>query len=111
MTWETQAKLSSFKLLLVRTHDSYFEIFFSVLFQDYATRVNDFDVILGNSALLKCDIPSFVNDFINVIAWIENETQEMYIEDNYVRGKKYRFFFSLGHTKFKHCFKAASLYM
>ena len=55
--------------------------------------MNDFDVILGNSALLKCDIPSFVNDFINVIAWIENETQEMYIEDNYVRGKKYRFFF------------------
>ena len=49
--------------------------------------MNDFDVILGNSALLKCDIPSFVNDFINVIAWIENEKQEMYKDDNYVRGK------------------------
>ena len=59
--------------------------------------MNDFDVILGNSALLKCDIPSFVNDFINVIAWIENEKQEMYKDDNYVRGKISIFFFFLFH--------------
>ena len=51
---------------------------FSVVSQDYATRVNDFDVILGNSALLKCEIPSFVTDFVSVINWSDAEGQEFF---------------------------------
>ena len=50
--------------------------------QDYATRVNDFDVILGNSALLKCEIPSFVTDFVSVINWSDAEGQDFYQYQN-----------------------------
>jgi len=31
------------------------------------------NVIVGNDALLKCDIPSFVQDFISVDSWVSNE--------------------------------------
>ena len=50
--------------------------------QEYATRVNDFDVILGNSALLKCEIPSFVTDFVSVINWSDTEGEEFYPYNN-----------------------------
>lgn len=30
----------------------------------------------GNSAILKCMIPSFVADFVQVIGWIDEEGQE-----------------------------------
>ena len=30
-------------------------------------------VIIGNSALIKCEIPSFVSDFVNVVSWVDNE--------------------------------------
>lgn len=45
---------------------------------DYSVRVNDFDVILGNAALLKCEIPSFVSDFVSVINWSDNNGVEFY---------------------------------
>jgi len=33
-------------------------------------------VILGNDALVKCDIPSFVADLVQVSGWIDNEGKE-----------------------------------
>jgi len=30
----------------------------------------------GNAAILKCTIPSFVADFVSVMAWIDEEGQE-----------------------------------
>ena len=35
----------------------------------YLIEVNNEHVILGNSALLKCTIPSFVTDFVAVATW------------------------------------------
>ncbi|KAK7601499.1 hypothetical protein V9T40_008940 [Parthenolecanium corni] len=43
-----------------------------VVEQDYRTGVNDEYVIRGNSAILKCSIPSFLSDFVVVIAWLDN---------------------------------------
>lgn len=40
--------------------------------QDYRTGVNDEYVIRGNSAILKCSIPSFLSDFVVVIAWLDD---------------------------------------
>lgn len=37
--------------------------------QKYESEVNNEYVILGNSALLKCSIPSFVADFVSVVSW------------------------------------------
>lgn len=37
--------------------------------QQYESEVNNEYVIRGNSAILKCSIPSFVADFVNVVSW------------------------------------------
>ncbi|KAH9631201.1 hypothetical protein HF086_005972 [Spodoptera exigua] len=43
--------------------------------QAYEARVNDEFILRGNTAILKCIVPSFVADFVHVVAWImDNET-------------------------------------
>lgn len=40
-------------------------------------------VIRGNAAVLKCQIPSFVADFVSVEAWIDEEGTELVPSNNY----------------------------
>lgn len=40
-------------------------------------------VIKGNAAILKCNIPSFVADFVRVEAWIDEEGTELVPNNNY----------------------------
>ena len=51
---------------------------FSVVAQSYNTYAHEVHVILGNSALVKCDIPSFVADFVSVVSWIDNNGNEYF---------------------------------
>lgn len=47
-------------------------------------------VMRGNSAILKCSIPSFVADFVHVVSWIDEEGHE-YLpssEGNFNGGKE-----------------------
>jgi hypothetical protein len=37
------------------------------------TETHNVYVILGNSALLKCQIPSFVSDFVTVESWSDDK--------------------------------------
>ena len=46
--------------------------------QDYTTRANDVYVIIGNSALMKCEIPSFVADFVYIFSWVNSEGEEIF---------------------------------
>lgn len=47
----------------------------TAVLQAYEARVNDEFVLRGNTAILKCIVPSFVADFVNVVAWLmDNET-------------------------------------
>ena len=49
-----------------------------VVQSSYVVEVNNEHVILGNSALLKCTIPSFVTDFVYVASWtISDERGEL----------------------------------
>ena len=57
-------------------------LFFIVVSQDYSTRVSDVYVIIGNSALMKCDVPSFVADFVSVNSWINNQGEEYFSTNN-----------------------------
>ena len=44
------------------------------MFQEFKAHVGvENYVILGNDAILKCDIPSFVADLVVVDAWVDNE--------------------------------------
>ncbi len=50
---------------------------FSVVIQSYNTYVQTTDVIQGNDIVMKCDVPSFVADFVQVVGW-EDETNNVY---------------------------------
>lgn len=50
----------------------------------YASEVVTEYVIRGNTAILKCTIPSFVADFVVVNSWISSDGQEYHnLNDNY----------------------------
>lgn len=46
--------------------------------QAYESEVNNEYVIRGNSAILKCNIPSYVADFVSVQAWVDSESNVYY---------------------------------
>ena len=53
--------------------------------QDYRTDAQIVYVIMGNSALLKCEIPSFVADFVTLDSWTDNQGNEYFsgLNSNY----------------------------
>nr|XP_017031947.1 Down syndrome cell adhesion molecule-like protein Dscam2 isoform X50 [Drosophila kikkawai] len=50
----------------------------AVVSQHYEEDIHKAFVIRGNSAILKCDIPSFVADFVNVISWHSDQQESFY---------------------------------
>jgi hypothetical protein len=45
-------------------------------------------VIKGNAAILKCSIPSFVADFVQVISWIDDSGTEIITTEDYSSSKR-----------------------
>ena len=45
--------------------------------QPYEAHTFHETVILGNDALFKCTIPSFVSDFVSVQAWVDSEGRHL----------------------------------
>ena len=62
---------------------------FAVVSQTYTSGPNPVYVILGNSALVKCEIPSFVADFVSVVSWINNEGEEYFASNSFNNGSKF----------------------
>ena len=54
---------------------------FAVVAQDYNTEAHNVYVIIGNVALLKCEIPSFVADFVSVVSWTDEQEIEFFPSD------------------------------
>ncbi|KRF98059.1 uncharacterized protein Dwil_GK22019, isoform V [Drosophila willistoni] len=54
----------------------------AVVPQSYSVNVMDESILRGNSAILKCHIPSFVADFIVVDSWLEDEEREIYPQED-----------------------------
>lgn len=54
-----------------------FIINFSAVRQDYQTEPLNEYVIVGNDAIVKCSIPSFVSDYVQVVAWVDSEGHEL----------------------------------
>ncbi|XP_030242123.1 Down syndrome cell adhesion molecule-like protein Dscam2 isoform X22 [Drosophila navojoa] len=55
----------------------------AVVSQHYEEDIHKAFVIRGNSAILKCDIPSFVADFVNVISWHTDQNENFYPDTEY----------------------------
>ncbi|CAG0912293.1 unnamed protein product [Notodromas monacha] len=53
-----------------------------VVSQSYETETHNVYVIRGNSGILKCEVPSFVSDFVQVDSWQTTEGQVFYRSDN-----------------------------
>jgi len=54
--------------------------------QHYETEVHNLYVIRGNSAVLKCEIPSFVADFLEIVAWLDESHNSYVHSDNTAEG-------------------------
>lgn len=64
--------------------------FFSIVVsQPYETDVIREYAITGNSAILKCQVPSFVADFITVSSWHTDKNEDIYPGENYGLIHKY----------------------
>ncbi|KAK0076601.1 hypothetical protein PV326_010652, partial [Microctonus aethiopoides] len=54
-----------------------------VVGQRYAVNVMDEHVLRGNAAIIKCHIPSFVAEFVEVESWVEDEITDIYPRPDY----------------------------
>ena len=55
----------------------------TVVIQSYETDVAKEYVILGNDALMKCSIPSFVADSVSVMGWTNSEDElKLFTQEN-----------------------------
>lgn len=70
---------------------------FSVVNQFYTAEILKEYVIRGNTAILKCNIPSFVADYVSVEGWVVDDTLELaHTKDNYGKpsnNQNFDFFF------------------
>lgn len=55
----------------------------SVVAQYYEADVNKEHVIRGNAAIIRCLIPSFVADFVDVVSWHTDQEDVYYPSDVY----------------------------
>lgn len=65
LKWHTKWTLKTKSL---RTYS-----FIAVVHQYYQSEVNNEYVIRGNAAILKCSIPSFVAEFVQVVGWQDDQ--------------------------------------
>lgn len=68
------------------THNLLCRFSCSVVSQFYQSSVYDEYVIKGNAAVLKCNIPSFVSDHVEIIEWVDSNG-EIYKRDENSSGK------------------------
>lgn len=66
--------------------------FIPVVTQYYEAEVVSEYVIRGNTAVLKCNIPSFVADFVKVEAWVNSDGGEYLPTDDIGSSNAMRFY-------------------
>lgn len=54
--------------------NTHFSVYIAAVKQNYESQVHDEFVIRGNTGVLKCQIPNFVEEFITVTSWLRDET-------------------------------------
>lgn len=58
-----------------------FDYYSSVVSQFYVTEPENDYVIRGNAAIVRCKIPSFVSDFVQVESWVMDDGQILSINN------------------------------
>ena len=78
--------------MVISKFDQYYNVAIIVSLavnQNFLTEASNEYVIMGNSALMRCVIPSFVSDFVSVQNW-QDETGNVLVSDNNNYGTKYK---------------------
>ncbi len=58
--------------------------YFSAVSQTYQAEIGNKHVIVGNDVLVKCDIPSHVAEFVEIVGWVDSEGNEFHkTQSNY----------------------------
>ena len=65
--------------------------FVSVVHQEFSSEASNEYVIVGNDALMKCIIPSFVSDLVQVAAWTDNEDNVFYKQSTHLGTSRLHF--------------------
>ena len=60
----------------------------AVVSQFYVTEAENEYVIRANSAIMKCKIPSFVSEFVQVDQWVANDGTIYMVGDDYGRRRR-----------------------
>ena len=61
-----------------------YKVIFLVAGQIYEVGGGDKEYIIhGNDVLMKCNIPSFVSDFVSVTGWVDSEGSQYLMTNNY----------------------------
>lgn len=55
----------------------------SVVIQPYEAEADNEYVIRGNSVVMKCEVPSFVADFVQVTMWLDSAGNNYYPSNDY----------------------------
>ena len=66
----SELNYSSFPQVMIKNHPVFAVL---VVSQSYHVTVPDDSVILGNDVIVKCNIPSFMADFLSVTGWVNSE--------------------------------------
>lgn len=61
--------------------------FCTVIEQQYEIQVYDEFVLMGNTAVIRCNIPSFLKEHLNVIGWIRTIENSNYTNKKHFRSK------------------------
>lgn len=81
------SQFDNFFSSLLTVHFEYLCLFL-VVNQLYLVNVMDESVLRGNTAILKCHIPSFVADYVFVSGWTSDDGEEYSINSNQAYGIK-----------------------
>ncbi|KAI2811059.1 hypothetical protein BLOT_002229 [Blomia tropicalis] len=65
-------------------------ILFTVVEQRFAVEVYDEFVTAGNAAILRCHMPPFVRDLLDIVAWIEGSSNYIFPSSQTKTDNKYR---------------------
>lgn len=58
-------------------------LLYEVVSQPYEAEADNEYVIRGNSAIMKCEVPSFVADFVSVEMWTDSDSNTYYPKSDY----------------------------
>lgn len=78
---------------------------FKVIITHYDIDVNKEYVIRGNAGILKCQTPSFVADYLQVIAWHTDSNETFGLNDTTSGSETRRLIIPLIHESFPNCLR------